>query len=82
MREMQRLGATLVETVNRHWAARGVRVTTCMMVDATMIRAPSSTQKAARARDPERHQTAKATPWYLGMKAHVGVDRQSKLIHP
>jgi IS5 family transposase len=79
--ETPRLGATLFEAVNRHLAARGIRVATGTIVDATMIRAPSSTKNAAQARDPEMHQTAKGKPWYFGMKAHLGVDSQTKVIH-
>lgn len=63
------------------WPARGVRVATGTIVDATIISAPSSTKNAAQARDPEMHQTAKGKQWYFGMKAHLGVDSQTKLIH-
>ncbi len=79
--EAPQLDGKLFETVNRHLAARGVRVTTGTIVDATLISAPSSTKNAARARDPEMHQTAKGKQWYFGMKAHVGVDSRTKLIH-
>jgi IS5 family transposase len=79
--ETHQLGVKLFETVNRHLAARGVRVTTGTIVDATIINAPSSTKNAAQARDPEMHQTAKGKQWYFGMKAHVGVDSRTKLIH-
>lgn len=79
--ETHRLGATLFETVKRHLAARGVRVATGTIVDATIISAPSSTKNTAQARDPEMHQTAKGKQWYFGMKAHVGVDTRTKLIH-
>jgi IS5 family transposase len=79
--ETQRLGATLFETVTRHLAAHGVRVATGTIVDATIINAPSSTKNAAQARDPEMHQTAKGRQWYFGMKAHLGVDSQTKVIH-
>jgi IS5 family transposase len=33
------------------------------------------------ARDPEMHQTKKGNQWYFGMKAHLGVDSRTKLIH-
>ena len=79
--ETHRLGATLFEAVNRHLAARGVRVATGTIVDATIINAPSSTKNAAQARDPEMHQTAKGKQWYFGMKAHLGVDSRTKVIH-
>jgi IS5 family transposase len=79
--ETHRLGPTLLEAVNRHLAAHGVRVATGTIVDATIISAPSSTKNTARARDPEMHQTAKGKQWYFGMKAHLGVDSRTKLIH-
>jgi transposase, IS5 family len=51
------------------------------IVDATIIAAPSSTKNARKERDPEMHQTKKGHQWYFGMKAHIGVDAQSGLIH-
>jgi IS5 family transposase len=50
-------------------------------VDATIIAAPSSTKNRRKQRDPEMHQTKKGNQWYFGMKAHLGVDSQTKLIH-
>jgi IS5 family transposase len=50
-------------------------------VDATLISAPSSTKNRQKKRDPEMHQTKKGNQWYFGMKAHVGVDSQTKLVH-
>ncbi len=52
------------------------------IVDATIIDAPSSTKNREGKRDSEMHQTKKGNQWYFGMKAHIGVDSQSKLIHP
>ena len=51
------------------------------IVDATIIAAPSSTKNLARERDPEMHQTKKGNQWYFGMKAHLGVDAHSGLVH-
>lgn len=51
------------------------------IVDATIIAAPSSTKNARKERDPEMHQTKKGHQWYYGMKAHIGVDAQSGLVH-
>ena len=50
-------------------------------VDATIIGAPSSTKNKDGKRDPEMHQTAKGKQWYFGMKAHIGVDSRTKLVH-
>jgi IS5 family transposase len=50
-------------------------------VDATLIAAPSSTKNASGERDPEMHQSKKGNQWYFGMKAHIGVDAESGLVH-
>ena len=42
---------------------------------------PDFDQEPAAARDPEMHQTKKGNQWYFGMKAHVGVDSKTKIIH-
>lgn len=51
------------------------------LVDATLIAAPSSTEKREHAPDPEMHQTKKGNEWPFGMKAHIGMDRCSGLLH-
>jgi len=79
--ERNDLGRVLFEQVHAHLQARGLGVSTGTIVDATIIQAPSSTKNAAQARDPEMCQTKKGNQWYFGMKAHVGVDSKSKLIH-
>jgi IS5 family transposase len=50
-------------------------------VDATIIAAPSSTKNESGERDPEMHQTKKGNQWHFGMKAHIGVDADSGLVH-
>ena len=79
--EAHDLGQQLFEEVQRHLAAKGLKVATGTIVDATIISAPSSTKNADKARDPEMHQTKKGNQWYFGMKAHFGVDSRTKLIH-
>src|ERR1035441_8203692 len=74
-------GMRLFERVGEHLQAKGLRLSTGTIVDATIINAPSSTKNARQERDPEMHQTRKGKQWYFGMKAHVGVDSQTKLIH-
>ena len=51
------------------------------MVDATIIAAPPSTKNEKGERDPEMHQTKKGNQWNFGMKAHIGVDAESGLVH-
>ena len=74
-------GREMLETVNLHLQEKGVRISTGTIVDATIIPAPSSTKNREEKRDPEMHQTKKGEQWYFGMKAHVGVDSQTKIIH-
>ena len=79
--EAHGLGGQMLEAVNVHLQRKGVRITTGTIVDATIIHAPSSTKNREQKRDPEMHQTKKGNQWYFGMKAHVGVDSKTKLIH-
>jgi IS5 family transposase len=75
------LGRVLFDEVAQHLRAQGLTIRTGTIVDATIIAAPSSTKNATGRRDPEMHQTKKGQQWYFGMKAHLGVDSRSKLIH-
>ncbi len=75
------LGGSIFEAVAQHLADNGIEVKTGTIVDATIIDAPSSTKNASGERDPEMHQTKKGGQWYFGMKAHVGVDSKTKVIH-
>ena len=77
--ETHDLGRQLFDAVQRHLTAKGLKVATGTIVDATIINAPSSTKNAGKARDPERHQTRKGNQWYFGMKAHIGIDSRTKL---
>jgi IS5 family transposase len=79
--EKHNLGEQILGTVNLHLQSKGVRITTGTIVDATILHAPSSTKNREQKRDPEMHQTRKGKQWYFGMKAHVGVDSKSKVIH-
>ncbi len=79
--EAHDLGRRLFEEAHRHLEANGLKVSTGTIVDATIIHAPSSTKNASKTRDPEMHQTRKSNQWYFGMKAHIGVDSKTKIIH-
>lgn len=79
--EKHGLGGEMLGAVNEYLEGRGVRITTGTIVDATLIHAPSSTKNQEQQRDPEMHQVRKGNQWYFGMKAHVGLDSRSKLIH-
>jgi transposase, IS5 family len=60
---------------------KGLSMKRGMVVDATLIAAPSSTKNQDKQRDPEMTQTKKGNQWLFGMKAHIGVDAESGLIH-
>jgi IS5 family transposase len=79
--ERNKLGKVLLTAVNEHLRRGGIKIAKGTIVDATIIGAPSSTKNKAGKRDPEMHQTAKGQQWFFGLKAHVGVDSGTKLIH-
>ena len=79
--EKHQLGKQLFAAVGQVLQARGLKVGTGTIVDATIIGAPSSTKNAEHARDPEMHQTRKGQQWYFGMKLHIGVDSRTGLAH-
>ena len=79
--ETHGLAARMLEAVNAHLARKGQSLRSGTIVDATLIAAPSSTKNADHARDPEMRQTKKGNQWYFGMKAHIGVDEFSGLVH-
>lgn len=79
--EAHELGRRLFEQVHVHLERQGIKVAKGTIVDATIINAPSSTKNASGKRDPDMHQTKKGNEWYFGMKAHVGVDSKTKVIH-
>lgn len=71
----------LFSAINADLTARGLLLREGTLVDATLIAAPPSTKNKEKKRDPEMHQTKKGNQWYFGMKAHIGADRDSKLVH-
>jgi IS5 family transposase len=79
--ERHGLGAKIFARVNGYLESRGVKIGTGTIVDATLIEAPSSIKNKKKERDPEMHQTRKGKQWHFGMKAHVGVDAETKLVH-
>src|SRR6056297_1194280 len=80
---LERHGLTeaIFAEVSIHLADKGITLRSGTLVDATIIDAPSSTKNKARARDPEMSSTKKGNDWYFGMKAHVGVDAHSGVVH-
>ena len=79
--EKDNLGEQIFETVKAHLKKRGMAMKQGTIIDATLIAAPSSTKNKAGERDPEMHQTCKGKQWHFGMKVHIGVDKDTGLIH-
>ena len=79
--EDQGLTAVIFETIRDHLAEQGLLLREGTLVDATLIAAPPSTKNRDRARDPDMHQAKKGDQWHFGMKAHIGVDLDSGLVH-
>jgi IS5 family transposase len=79
--ERHQLGRPVLAQVNRYLEQHGMKIGTGTIVDATILGAPSSTKNKSGERDPEMHSTKKNGQWFFGMKAHVGVDAETKLIH-
>ena len=79
--EDQGLTGVIFETINAHLARQGLLLREGTLVDATLIAAPPSTKNRDRARDPDMHQVKKGNQWHFGMKAHIGVDLDSGLVH-
>ena len=73
----ERLFTQVVEQLE----ARGLLLKKGTIVDSTLISAPSSTKNAEKKRDPEAHSTKKGNNWHFGYKAHIGVDKDTGLVH-
>ena len=79
--EEHQLAPQILAVVNATLADKGLMLKQGTVVDATLIAAPSSTKNQDGERDPEMHQTKKGNQWHFGMKAHIGVDADSGLVH-
>ncbi len=79
--EKHKLAEQILATVNELLSSKGLMLKTGTVVDATLIAAPSSTKNASSERDPEMRQAKKGNQWHFGMKAHIGVDAQSGMVH-
>jgi IS5 family transposase len=79
--EEHKLAEQMLATVNALLVSKGLLLKVGTAVDATLIAAPTSTKNKDKARDPEMHSSKKGNQWYFGMKAHIGVDADSGLVH-
>jgi IS5 family transposase len=79
--EEKGLTDSIFNAINAHLAEKGLFLRQGTVVDATIIAAPPSTKNRNGKRDPAMHQAKKGNQWHFGMKAHIGVDAESGLIH-
>jgi IS5 family transposase len=79
--EAHDLTRAIFNEINALLEERDILMREGTLVDATIIAAPCSTKNKAKERDPAMHQTRKGKQWYFGMKAHVGVDVASGVVH-
>ena len=79
--ERHELTKAIFAAVAEHLAAKGELLRGGTIVDATLIAASPSTKNREQKRDPEMSSSKKGNQWYFGMKAHVGVDAESGLVH-
>ena len=79
--EEHKLAEQILITVNDLLSAKGLLLKVGTVVDASLIAAPTSTKNKDRARDPDMHSSKKGNQWYFGMKAHIGADAESGLVH-
>ena len=79
--ENNKLTRRIFDEINGHLAGKGLLMREGTIVDATLIAAPPSTKNKDGERDPEMHQSKKGNDWHFGMKAHVGVDMATGLVH-
>ena len=79
--EKHELAGGIFQVINGYLSDRGLTRHQGTVVDATIIYAPRSTKNKDSKRDPEMHQTKKGNQYFFGMKAHIGVDAESGLVH-
>lgn len=79
--EENHLTRRVFDEIKGHLANKGLLMREGTIVDATLIAAPPSTKNRDGERDPEMHQSKKGNDWHFGMKAHVGVDMATGLVH-
>ena len=79
--EKHKLAEQILSVVNELLTKKGLLLKAGTAVDASLIAAPTSTKNKDKERDPEMDSSKKANQWYFGMKAHIGVDAESGLVH-
>jgi len=79
--ERHDLTKSMFDAVSSHLEDKGALLRGGTIMDATLIAASPSTKNKAGKRDAQMSQSKKGNQWYFGMKAHIGVDARSGLVH-
>jgi len=79
--EKHKLGEKIFKQIGKLLEENSLILKEGIAVDATIIPASSSTKNREGKRDPEMHQTKKGNQWHFGMKAHIGVDAETGVVH-
>lgn len=79
--EKHHLAQSLFAETTAQLAQQGLLLRQGTIVDATLIAAPPSTKNRQRKRDGEMSSTKKGNNYYFGLKAHIGIDTDSGLVH-
>lgn len=79
--EKHNLGKKIFKLISDHLSKKGFLLREGTIVDATIISSPKSTKNKDKKRDEEMGSTRKNNKWFFGMKAHIGVDVKSGLVH-
>ena len=79
--EKSNLQKKILEEINEKLKNEGMLWEGGSIIDAAIISAPTSTKNSNKSRDPEIKQTKKGNEWYFGMKAHIGADAGTGMIH-
>ena len=77
--EKNGLTEEIFQSINERLQDKGLLMKKGTIVDATIIRSPSSTKNQEQKRDPEMSSTRKNGQYYFGMKVHAGVDARWNL---
>ena len=79
--EEHKLAEQILSVVNELLATKSLLLKVGTAVDATLNPAPTSTKNKDKAREPEMHSSKKGNQRHFGMKAHIGIDADSGLVH-
>lgn len=79
--EAKELTRKIFDPINENLTEKGLMMREGIVVDATLLAEPPSTKNKDAERDPEMHQSKWGNEWQFGMKAHIGVDAASGLVH-